>query len=221
LSDGRGASVASRSRPEVGPFLTRTLVRRVYLQLPIPVSEMRSGLPRYIPTSAHDSWQVLMFGIWLTFGSITKSEPDSLSRAFTITVGTVPEILKRVHLKHQEEVLAELEEQRRLRQEEKKAEDARQERVRQRAQKVAHILANIIKWGLWIVLVAGAFYAISGGSPLSQTSILRSILSIVAGLIAAFAIINLMHNTPLDAVINRFEKYVAAKIEQWLRNLTR
>jgi len=41
--------------------LTRTLVRRVYLQLPIPVSEMRSGLPRYIPTSAHYSRQVLLF----------------------------------------------------------------------------------------------------------------------------------------------------------------
>ncbi len=137
------------------------------------------------------------------------------------SVGTVPEIINRVRLKHQEEVLTELEEQRRLRQEEKKAEDTRQERVRQRAQKVAHIVANIIKWGLWIVLIAGAFYAISGGSPLSQTSTLRYILSVIFGLLGAFAIINLMHNKPLDAIIIRLEKHAGEKIEQWLHNLTR
>ena len=42
-------------------FLTSTLARGVYVQLPIPVPQMRSGLPRYVPPSAHDSWQVLLF----------------------------------------------------------------------------------------------------------------------------------------------------------------
>jgi hypothetical protein len=41
--------------------LTSTLARRVYLHLPIPVPQMRSGLPSYVPPSAHDSWQVLLF----------------------------------------------------------------------------------------------------------------------------------------------------------------
>jgi hypothetical protein len=55
------------------PFLTRTLARGVYLQLPIPVSEMRSGPPGYVPTSAQDWGQVLMF----------QGQTCSLFRSFT------------------------------------------------------------------------------------------------------------------------------------------
>ena len=58
------------------PFLTRTLARGVYLHLPIPVSEMRSGPPRYVPPSAHDWGQVLMF----------QGQTCSLFRSFTTKV---------------------------------------------------------------------------------------------------------------------------------------
>src|SRR2546423_14935566 len=43
------------------PFFDENPRQGVYLQLPIPVPQMRSGLPRYVPPSAHDSWQVLLF----------------------------------------------------------------------------------------------------------------------------------------------------------------
>jgi len=42
------------------PFFDEHPRQGVYLYLPIPVPQMRSSLPRYVPTSAHDSWQVLM-----------------------------------------------------------------------------------------------------------------------------------------------------------------
>ena len=71
---GRGASVASRSRPQEALLLTRTPARGVYLQLSIPVPQMRSGLPSYVPPSAQDSWQVLM----------CEGKSRSQSRAFTI-----------------------------------------------------------------------------------------------------------------------------------------
>jgi hypothetical protein len=50
------------------PFFDENSRQGGYLQLSIPVPQMRSGLPRYVPTSAHDWGQVLMFRIWLTFG---------------------------------------------------------------------------------------------------------------------------------------------------------
>ncbi len=43
-----------------GPFLTRTLARG-HLQLSIPVPQMRSGLPNYVPPSAHDWGQCFTF----------------------------------------------------------------------------------------------------------------------------------------------------------------
>ncbi len=53
--------------------MTSTLARGVYLQLSIPVPQMRSGLPSYVPPSAHDWGQVLMF----------EGKTCSHSRAFT------------------------------------------------------------------------------------------------------------------------------------------
>lgn len=136
------------------------------------------------------------------------------------TAGTVPEIVKIVRSQIEGELLAQLEEERQLRQEEKCAEDARQEQVRQRAHKVAHVFAKILRWGLWIVLLAVALSVAPWGLPLSQTSIFRIILAGLAGLLGMFAILNLMYSTPLDTIINRVEKYIGKKIEQWLRNLT-
>ena len=80
--------------------------------------------------------------------------------------------------------------------------------------------AKILRWGLWIVLIAGAFAIAPWGLPFSQTSIIRIILSGLAGLLGMFAILNLMYGTRLVAIINRIEKYLGKKIEQWLRNLT-
>jgi hypothetical protein len=136
------------------------------------------------------------------------------------TTGTVPEIVKIVRLQIQKETLDELEEERRLRQEEKMAEDARQERVRQRAQKAAHAIAKVLRWGLWIVLVVGAFSVAPWGLPLSKTSIIRIILAAIAGLLGMFGIFNLMYSTPLDTMIKRIEKYIGKKFEEWLSNLT-
>src|SRR6266851_1759739 len=116
--------------------------------------------------------------------------------------------------------LVQLEEERKLRQEEKRAEDARQERVRQRAQKVANVFAKILRWGLWIVLLAAALSVAPWGLPLSQTSIIRTTLAVLAGLLGMFAFLNLMYSTPLDDVIKRVEKYIGKEVEQWLRNIT-
>src|SRR5437016_13333381 len=55
------------------PFFDEHPRQGVYLQLSIPVPQMRSGLPSYVPPSAHDSWQVLMF----------QGQTCSHSRAFT------------------------------------------------------------------------------------------------------------------------------------------
>ncbi len=136
------------------------------------------------------------------------------------TTGTVPEILKIVRSEIQRETLVQLEEERKLRQEEKRAEDARQERVRQRAQKVANVFAKILRWGLWIVLLAAALSVAPWGLPLSQTSIIRTTLAVLAGLLGMFAFLNLMYSTPLDDVIKRVEKYIGKEVEQWLRNIT-
>ena len=136
------------------------------------------------------------------------------------TTGTVPEILKIVRSEIQRETLVQLEEERKLRQEEKRAEDARQERVRQRAQKVANVFAKLLRWGLWIVLLAAALSVAPWGLPLSQTSIIRTTLAVLAGLLGMFAFLNLMYSTPLDDVIKRVEKYIGKEVEQWLRNIT-
>ncbi len=138
-----------------------------------------------------------------------------------LVTGTIPEIVNMVRLRIQAETLAELEEERKRHQETKTAEDARQERVRQRAQKVAHVFAKLLRWGLWIILLAAALYIAPWGIPfLSNTSIIRTILAVIVGLLGMFALLNLMYSTPLDTMINRIEENLGKKIEQWLRNLT-
>jgi hypothetical protein len=158
----------------------------------------------------------------LKYSSVARSAlmEVTLGDENALVTGTIPEIVNIVRLRVQRETLAELEEERKRHQETKRAEDARQERVRQRAQKVAHIFAKILRWGLWIVLLACVFYLIFGGSLLSKIPILSYILGGLAILIGAFEIINLMYSTPLNAIINRVEKYIGKKIEQVFHNLT-
>ncbi len=61
-------------------FLTRTLDMGMYFHLSLPVPQMRSGLPRYVPTGAHDWCQALTDDAQklLVFGAFTSKHVGTI-----------------------------------------------------------------------------------------------------------------------------------------------